>query len=126
MGYCLGYALIVAIDAENVGIEGTGTIDGQGQAPAAKQKPYTMRPFLIRWVRCSNVSVKDVHLANPGAWTLNFFQAKGAVVEGVTIRCRDQKLRNNDGERRTARHARDAKYSRGRYERTEDSGFPHG
>jgi polygalacturonase len=56
-----------------------------------------MRPFLVRWVRCRDVTVRDVHLANPGAWTLNFFEADGALVDGVTIRTRDQKLRNNDG-----------------------------
>src|SRR5438128_2192878 len=58
---------------------------------------YTMRPFLLRWVRCKNVTVKDVHLTNPGAWTLNFFQTKGAVIEGVTIRSRDLGMPNNDG-----------------------------
>jgi polygalacturonase len=56
-----------------------------------------MRPFLLRWVRCTNVTVKDVHLAEPGAWTLNFFQTKGADIEGVTIRSRDLGMHNNDG-----------------------------
>src|SRR5581483_10839278 len=96
-GNAMGHALIVSVDADHVGIEGAGAIDGQGAQLAAKQKPYTMRPFLVRWVRCSNVTVRDVHLSNPGAWTLNFFETKGAVVENVTIRSRDQKLRNNDG-----------------------------
>jgi len=96
-GNPMGHALIVAIDADHVGIEGGGTIDGQGAKVAAKQKPYAMRPFLVRWVRCTNVAVRDVHLTNPGAWTLNFFQSKGVVIENVAIRSRDQKLRNNDG-----------------------------
>src|SRR3954468_24678062 len=63
-GNPMGHALIVAIDADHVGIEGAGTIDGQGSKLAAKQKPYTMRPFLLRWVRCTNVTVRDVHLTN--------------------------------------------------------------
>jgi polygalacturonase len=96
-GNPMGHALIVAIDADHVGIEGPGAIDGQGKALASKQKPYEMRPFLIRWVRCTNVTVRDVHLANPGAWTLNLFQSKNANIENVTIRARDQNLRNNDG-----------------------------
>jgi parallel beta-helix repeat protein len=62
-----------------------------------KQNPYARRPFLVRWVRCTNVTVRDVHLINPGAWTLNFFQTKGAVIEGVTIRSRDLGMPNNDG-----------------------------
>jgi len=96
-GHPLGHALIVAVDAENVGIEGKGTVDGQSPKLKATQKSYTMRPFLVRWVRCSNVTVRDVHLTNPGAWTLNFFQTKGAVIEGVTIRSRDLGMPNNDG-----------------------------
>ena len=96
-GNPMGHALIVAVDAENVGIEGTGTVDGQSPKLKAMEKPYTVRPFLVRWVRCANVTVKDVHLANPGAWTLNLFQTKGAVIEGVTIRSRGLGMPNNDG-----------------------------
>ncbi|GAB3453769.1 glycoside hydrolase family 28 protein [Massilia terrae] len=96
-GNPMGHALIVAVGADHVGIEGSGTVDGQGRKLADNQKPYAIRPFLLRWVRSSNVVVKDVHLTNPGAWTLNFFETKGAVVDGVTIRSRDQKLHNNDG-----------------------------
>lgn len=96
-GHPLGHALIVGIDAEHVGIEGKGTIDGQGAKVAARQKPFSVRPFLVRWVRCKDVGVRGVTLANPGAWTLNLAQCSDAVVEDVTIRSRDQKLRNNDG-----------------------------
>ncbi len=96
-GNPMGYALIVAVDAENVGIEGGGTVDGQSPALKKKQNPYAVRPFLLRWVRCTNVTIRDVHLKNPGAWTLNFFQTKGAVIEGVTIRSRDLGMPNNDG-----------------------------
>ncbi len=96
-GNPLGHALIVAMDAENVGIIGKGTVDGQSPALKAKQKPYAMRPFLLRWVRCSKVTVRDVHLTSPGSWTLNFHQTKGAVIEGVTIRSRDLGMHNNDG-----------------------------
>lgn len=96
-GIPLGYALIVADGAKNVGIEGTGTIDGRGREIRAAQNPYTVRPFLMRWLRCTNVTVKDVHLTNPGAWTLNFFQSRDILVERVTIRTRATGLANNDG-----------------------------
>jgi len=96
-GHPLGHALIVAVDAANVGLEGPGTVDGQSPKLKAAEASYTMRPFLVRWVRCTNVTVRDVHLTNPGAWTLNFFQTKGAVIEGVTIRSRDLGMQNNDG-----------------------------
>jgi polygalacturonase len=96
-GNPMGYALVAAVDADHVGIEGSGTLDGQGRELKAKENPYTMRPFLVRWVRCTHVTVQDVHLTNPGAWTLHFSQTKGALVDGVTIRTRGQKLLNNDG-----------------------------
>lgn len=96
-GNPMGFALLVAVDAHDVGLEGGGTVDGQSPALKARQKTYTMRPFLVRWVRCTRVTVRGVRLTNPGAWTLNFFQARGAVVEGVTIRSRDLGMHNNDG-----------------------------
>ncbi|MBC7784946.1 MAG: glycoside hydrolase family 28 protein [Burkholderiales bacterium] len=94
----LGAALILAIDAKNVGIEGEGTIDGQGKAVSAAQgggKNYTMRPFLIRWERCAGVTVRGVHLTNPGAWTMHFSQCQDVLAEKVTIRSHG--LSNNDG-----------------------------
>ncbi len=96
-GNPMGHALVVAVDAENVGIEGEGTVDGQSPALKRNQESYQMRPFLLRWVRCRNVTVKDVRLTNPGAWTLNFHQSSGILVEKVTIRSRDLGMHNNDG-----------------------------
>jgi hypothetical protein len=96
-GIPLGYALIFADGAKNIGIEGEGTIDGRGRELRNTQNPYTVRPFLMRWLRCTNVSVRAVHLANPGAWTLNFYRVKGIRVDGVTIRTRHTGLMNNDG-----------------------------
>jgi hypothetical protein len=97
VGAKMGYALIVALDAKHVGVEGAGLIDGQGKKLAATEKPYAIRPFLLRWVHCTDVTVKDVHLTNPGAWTLNFAQTKNITVEGVTIRSRVAGMANNDG-----------------------------
>jgi polygalacturonase len=94
-GIPLGHALIVALDARNVGIEGRGTLDGQGRAVRAAQNPYTVRPFLVRWIRCTNIGVRDITLRNSGAWGMHFFQSKNARVHGVTIRSRG--LMNNDG-----------------------------
>ncbi len=96
-GNPLGHALIIAVDADHVGVVGMGTVDGQGPRLKSKQHPYTIRPFLIRWVRCSNVTVRDIRLVNPGAWTLNFYQTQGALIENLTIRSRDLGIHNNDG-----------------------------
>lgn len=94
--------LILAKDAENVGIHGGGTIDGQGTAyweprgtsykgPAwggTAQFEYRAlkRPSFLRFHRCRNVSVRDVRLINSPSWTLHLLRCAGAAVERVTIR----------------------------------------
>lgn len=94
-GAPLGDALVTALDATGVGIEGPGAIDGRGAELKAAQEKYAIRPFLVRWVRCADVSVRDVQLRNSGAWTMHFFQSKNVHVDRVTIRSRG--LANNDG-----------------------------
>ena len=96
-GNPLGHALIVALDATDVGLEGPGTVDGQSPQLKAHETTYTIRPFLVRWVRCTHVTVRDILLTNPGAWTLNFFQSSDASISHVTIRSRGLGLANNDG-----------------------------
>lgn len=96
-GNPMGHALVVAVGADNVGIEGEGSIDGQGPKLKARQKSFAVRPFLVRWVRSTHIAVRGVRLENPGAWTLNFFGSKDALVEGITIRSRGLGLHNNDG-----------------------------
>ncbi|MEO8617597.1 MAG: glycosyl hydrolase family 28 protein [Luteolibacter sp.] len=91
----MGYALIVTTGAKNAGITGPGNIDGQGKAVKAAQGSYTIRPFLVRWVNCTDIRMSDVHLVNAGAWTLNLFHCSNATLERLTIRSRG--LANNDG-----------------------------
>jgi polygalacturonase len=98
-GVELGYALIVAMRAKHVGIEGPGAIDGQGKALAAAEGHghYTVRPFLLRWIHCTDVMLKDINLRNPGSWTNHFFQCQNVSASSVTIRSRGSGLVNNDG-----------------------------
>jgi len=93
----MGYALLTAIGASHVGIDGAGVIDGQGKAIKAAQAKFDVRPFLIRWEHCTNVTVKDIHLTDPGAWTMQFFQCKTIVADHVIIRSAGSRLPNNDG-----------------------------
>lgn len=94
--------LISASDAADVGIEGTGTIDGQGDAFWRKRdKSYSgssyggtaqfnyealPRPSFLYFHRCRNVIVRDVTLKNSPAWTVHLLRCQNARVEGVTIR----------------------------------------
>lgn len=94
LGVDVGWALVVAVDARNIGIEGEGTIDGQGSALKAKHietdtrpegQRWGLRPFLLRIVRCTGVNVKDVTLKYAGAWTSHYFQSMQVRIENVKI-----------------------------------------
>lgn len=94
LGIDVGWALVVAVDAKNIGIEGEGEINGQGSAikerhiltdlrPEAER--WGLRPFLLRVVRCDYVTVKDITLKYAGAWTSHYFQSRHIHIENVKI-----------------------------------------
>jgi polygalacturonase len=94
LGQEMGYAFIGAVGAQNVGIIGMGTIDGQGKI-VRESGGKNKRPFLIRFVRCTGVQVRDTRLTRSTAWTMHFFQCKKIIADRVVIRSRG--LGNNDG-----------------------------
>lgn len=89
-GAARGYCFIGAVDATRVGIEGDGTIDGRGQLLEGG-----IKPFLVRWVRCRDVTVKNVNLHSSAAWTMHLFQCRGVLVDSVKIQAHG--MWNNDG-----------------------------
>ncbi|MDP4208996.1 MAG: glycosyl hydrolase family 28 protein [Bacteroidota bacterium] len=104
LGIEVGWALVVAVDAKNVGIEGEGTIDGQGAKIKAQldltdtrseSKKWGRRPFLIRIVRCDGISVKGVTLKFAGAWTSHYYHSKSVQIENVKIE--SYGVSHNDG-----------------------------
>jgi polygalacturonase len=94
LGIDVGWALLVAVDAKNISIEGEGAIDGQGAKLKEQQiltdtrpesQRWGRRPFLLRIVRCENVTVKGVTLNYAAAWTSHYFQSKQVHIENVKI-----------------------------------------
>ncbi len=82
--------LIYAEDAEQIGIEGPGTIDGQGGSerkvfPNAKDRRL---PMLVRFERCRRIAVRDVTLLDPAVFTTFFVHSEDIAIERVTIRSR--------------------------------------
>ncbi|GBL27109.1 probable polygalacturonase [Verrucomicrobiota bacterium] len=65
--------LIYAGDAQEVGIEGLGTIDGQGGVVRKvfpnKQDPQRQTPMLIRFERCKNIKISGLTLLDPSTFT---------------------------------------------------------
>lgn len=95
LGIDVGTALVVAVDAKNVSLTGEGVIDGQGSALKERHikedtrpegQRWGMRPFLLRWVRCQGVEVRDVTLKFAGAWTSHYFRCNDVRIDNVTIR----------------------------------------
>jgi hypothetical protein len=94
LGIDVGWALVVAVDAKNIGIEGEGAIDGQGSKLKAEHilrdtrpegQRWGRRPFLVRIVRCTGVKVKDITLNYAAAWTSHYFQSRNIEIENVKI-----------------------------------------
>lgn len=94
LGIDVGWALLVAVDAQHIGIDGEGAIDGQGAKLKAQHiltdnrgesKIWGRRPFLLRIVRCTDVTVRGVSLYYAAAWTSHYFQSKKILIENVKI-----------------------------------------
>lgn len=93
--------LLGATEATDIGIEGGGTIDGQGESWWDKVKTYTgeawhgtaqfeykarKRPSFIRFTRCRDVVVRNITLTQSPSWTLHLLRCERVMVDHVVIR----------------------------------------
>lgn len=85
-------SLIYGEGLTGVGLEGDGTIDGQG---ALFRGPYKVRPYLIRFVECHDVTVHDLELRNSPMWVQHYLACEGVQISGVRVYSRANQ--NNDG-----------------------------
>jgi polygalacturonase len=99
-------ALLYAVNAENVSIEGKGTVDGQGAkfytgkgdntGPGQnREQGYVNRPHLAIFYRCKNLSVQDVFLTASAYHCMRILECTRVQLQGVRIHNRVNK--NNDG-----------------------------
>jgi hypothetical protein len=95
--YNPGY-LIYAHNAENIGIEGSGTINGNGNTywdSDFKAKPK--RPdALIRLERCRNVRIRDIRIRNTPKFGIHPVECDGVSVRGISM-ITDMRGPNTDG-----------------------------
>ena len=85
-------ALVYAESAQDIGLRGEGTIDGQG---ASFKGDYLRRPFLVRFVKCQGVITENITLQNSPMWVYHVLACDDVRITGVTIRSKVN--RNNDG-----------------------------
>jgi len=84
--------LIVALEKQNVAIEGEGVIDGNGEAPELKGKKRLASINLIRFIKCKNVRVqgtgslaRKLKITNAAHWALQPIGVDGLTVKNVHI-----------------------------------------
>lgn len=95
--------LFFAVKADNITIEGPGTIDGQGgqfRAPAKGVMPPAgitgpHRPYHLLFHQCKNLTVRDIYLLNSAFHSVRVIQSEFVKMEGLHIRGRV--VNNNDG-----------------------------
>jgi polygalacturonase len=85
-GRRFGASVLFASDAKNITIEGDGVIDGQGYKEFYPVDQDIARPSIIRFIRCSNVKVKDITLLNSAAWVSHYVECEDLLIRGITIR----------------------------------------
>lgn len=94
---------LYAVNAENIGIEGMGTIDGKGASfrSPSKGKPSpagisgAQRPYHILLYKCTNVQIKDVFLKDSAYHSVRVIQSDYLKFSGLRIKGRV--IHNNDG-----------------------------
>ncbi len=95
--------LIFAVDAENVTIEGNGTIDGQGAqfrsptrgVPPPSGRGGADRPYHLLFHRCRNLRVRDITLVASAFHSIRVIQSHYVWMDGLHIHNRVNG--NNDG-----------------------------
>lgn len=94
-------AMLTARDATDIAVTGGGVIDGAGAAFVEAEvgdilRMPNERPFLVFFLGCRNVTVRDITLRDSALWTLRLTGCEDVLVHGVRIRA-DVRLPNSDG-----------------------------
>lgn len=97
------WALLYAVDARNVTVEGPGTIDGQGRqfhspvrgAPQPSGLGGNRRPYHLLCYRCENLAVRRINLLDGAYHSVRIIRSKRVRLDGIYIHNRVNG--NNDG-----------------------------
>jgi hypothetical protein len=95
--------LLFAVNAENVTVEGPGTIDGRGSQfhgpkrgdPSPAGIGGSHRPYHLMFYQCKNLRVQNIFLKNCAFHSMRIVQCAYAWFSGIHLRSRV--ISNNDG-----------------------------
>lgn len=88
--------LIYADGADNVVIDGYGTIDGRGKSfkKLSWNDEGITRPHLLRFIDSRDITVKDIKLCNSGCWMQHYLACDRVRIDGIKVKNRNNY--NND------------------------------
>src|SRR6266851_1532499 len=97
------YALLFAVNAKNVTVEGPGTVDGQGAqfhsavrgTPPPSGLGGLRRPYQILAYRCEDLTVRNLSLLDCAYHSIRVIQSKRVHMDGLYVH--DRVNGNNDG-----------------------------
>lgn len=97
------WALLFAVDAKNITVEGPGTVDGQGfqfHSPVRGTPPPSglggnKRPYHLLVYRCEGLAVRNIDLLDCAYHSIRVIQSKRVHMDGIYIHNRVNS--NNDG-----------------------------
>ena len=78
-------AFIFAKDAQNIGIEGAGVIDGVDCFNPEGEENFR-GPHCIRFINCKRLIIKGIEIKKSANWAINCRNCSGGIVENVSIR----------------------------------------
>ena len=79
-------SIIYAEKADNISVTGTGIINGNGKHQKfSKTLPQKNRPFLARFVNCTNLTIRDVSMIESANWTCHLLGCKDVLIDGLKI-----------------------------------------
>lgn len=91
-------ALIYAENCNNIAIEGDGTIDGQGASfwipEGSKANSYSVRPYLIWMIQCSDIRIEGIKLRNSALWMQHYLACDNVYIHNIDVFNHSNK--NND------------------------------
>ncbi len=75
-------SLIYGENLSNIAITGKGTFDGQGKH---FEGPWKARPFGIRLIKCTKVTVEDLTLRNSPMWMQHYLACDDVTIRNITV-----------------------------------------